>query len=176
MERADRARARWAQARGLHPASTSDSGAVGGVAGPAGAPSPQPWGRRRARPTADAAGAAGTTATATDDPGLPTTDSADSADSADGVGVEVRGADPEPGTGSAPASPTGPSPAADLPPDTTTNTSPGTGTSTGTGTSGLAESTIGLFKTEAVRDDSPFRTGPLRQLDDVEWVTAAWGA
>lgn len=38
----------------------------------------------------------------------------------------------------------------------------------------LAESTIGLFKTEAIRDDSPFRTGPLRQLEDVEWVTAEW--
>ena len=36
----------------------------------------------------------------------------------------------------------------------------------------LAESTIGLFKTEAIRDDSPFRTGPLRQLEDVEWATA----
>jgi transposase InsO family protein len=38
----------------------------------------------------------------------------------------------------------------------------------------LAESTIGLFKTEAIREDSPFRTGPLRQLEDVEWVTANW--
>ena len=36
----------------------------------------------------------------------------------------------------------------------------------------LAESTIGLFKNEAVRDGSPFRTGPLRTIDDVEWVTA----
>ncbi|TXP84271.1 transposase, partial [Escherichia coli] len=36
----------------------------------------------------------------------------------------------------------------------------------------LAESTIGLFKTEAIRDDSPFRTGPLKQLEDGEWVTA----
>jgi len=25
-----------------------------------------------------------------------------------------------------------------------------------------------------MRDDSPFRTGPLRQLEDVEWVTAEW--
>ncbi|WP_226353141.1 hypothetical protein [Pseudonocardia sp. ICBG601] len=142
MERADRARARWAQARGLHPASTSDSGAVGGVAGPAGAPAPQPWGRRRARPTADAAGAAGTTVTAPDDPGLPTPDSADSADSADGVGVEVRGADPEPGTGSAPASPTGPSPAADLPPDTTTpNASTGTSSSS-SGGDGMYEAAV----------------------------------
>jgi putative transposase len=38
----------------------------------------------------------------------------------------------------------------------------------------LAESTIGLFKNEAIRDDSPFRNGPLRTLDDVEWVTMAW--
>ncbi|EYT54165.1 transposase [Kocuria sp. UCD-OTCP] len=38
----------------------------------------------------------------------------------------------------------------------------------------LAESTIGLFKNEAVRDGSPFRTGPLRTIDDVEWVTAGW--
>lgn len=38
----------------------------------------------------------------------------------------------------------------------------------------LAESTIGLFKTEAIRDDSPFRNGPLRTIDDVEWVTMAW--
>ena len=32
----------------------------------------------------------------------------------------------------------------------------------------LAESTIGLFKNEAVRDGSPFRTGALRTIDDVE--------
>ncbi|WP_156163737.1 IS3 family transposase [Demequina subtropica] len=38
----------------------------------------------------------------------------------------------------------------------------------------LAESTIGLFKNEAIRDDSPFRDGPLRRLEDVEWVTLAW--
>jgi putative transposase len=38
----------------------------------------------------------------------------------------------------------------------------------------LAESTIGLFKNEAIRDHSPFRVGPLRTLDDVEWVTMAW--
>lgn len=38
----------------------------------------------------------------------------------------------------------------------------------------LAETTIGLFKTEAIRDDSPFRSGPLKQLEDVEWVTAEW--
>lgn len=38
----------------------------------------------------------------------------------------------------------------------------------------LAETTIGLYKTEAVRDDSPFRTGPLRRLADVEALTADW--
>ena len=38
----------------------------------------------------------------------------------------------------------------------------------------LAESTIGLFKNEAIRDGSPFRIGPLRTIDDVEWVTAGW--
>lgn len=38
----------------------------------------------------------------------------------------------------------------------------------------LAESTIGLFKNEAVRDGSPFRSGPLRTIDDVEWVTTGW--
>lgn len=38
----------------------------------------------------------------------------------------------------------------------------------------LAESTIGLFKNEAIRDGSPFRAGPLRTIDDVEWATAAW--
>jgi putative transposase len=38
----------------------------------------------------------------------------------------------------------------------------------------LAETTIGLYKTEAVREDSPFRTGPLRRLADVEALTADW--
>ncbi len=38
----------------------------------------------------------------------------------------------------------------------------------------LAESTIELYKTEAIRDDSPFRTGPLRRLGDVEQVTSEW--
>lgn len=38
----------------------------------------------------------------------------------------------------------------------------------------LAESTVGLFKTEAIRDGSPFRTRPLRTIDDVEWVTTGW--
>ena len=38
----------------------------------------------------------------------------------------------------------------------------------------LAETTIGLYKTECIRDGSPFRRGPLRTLADVEDITAAW--
>jgi len=38
----------------------------------------------------------------------------------------------------------------------------------------LAETTIGLYKTECVREDSPFRTGLLRAISDVETITAAW--
>ncbi|MEV0032577.1 IS3 family transposase [Nocardia sp. NPDC050793] len=38
----------------------------------------------------------------------------------------------------------------------------------------LAETTIGLYKTEAVRDDSPFRRGPLNRLADVELLTHEW--
>lgn len=38
----------------------------------------------------------------------------------------------------------------------------------------LAESTIGRFKNEAIRAGSPFRSGPLRTIDDVEWVSAGW--
>ncbi len=38
----------------------------------------------------------------------------------------------------------------------------------------LAETTIGLYKTECIRQDSPFRAGPLRTLADVEGITAAW--
>ncbi|TXJ08188.1 MAG: IS3 family transposase, partial [Aeromicrobium sp.] len=38
----------------------------------------------------------------------------------------------------------------------------------------LAETTIGLFKTECVRADSPFRRGPLRNVSDVEHITADW--
>jgi putative transposase len=34
-----------------------------------------------------------------------------------------------------------------------------------------AESTIGLYKNEAVAAGSPFRTGPLRTLSDVETLT-----
>ncbi len=38
----------------------------------------------------------------------------------------------------------------------------------------LAETTIGLYKTECIRQDSPFRTGPLRTLADLEDITGAW--
>ena len=36
----------------------------------------------------------------------------------------------------------------------------------------LAETTIGLYKNECIRADSPFRRGPLRNLADVELITA----
>ena len=39
----------------------------------------------------------------------------------------------------------------------------------------LAETTIGLFKTEAVGRGSPFLTGPLRTIDDVEYATIGMG-
>ena len=38
----------------------------------------------------------------------------------------------------------------------------------------LAETTIGLYKTECVRKDSPFRTGPIATLSDLEAITSAW--
>ena len=38
----------------------------------------------------------------------------------------------------------------------------------------LAETTIGLYKSECTRDGSPFRDGPLRGRGDVEKITAAW--
>ena len=39
---------------------------------------------------------------------------------------------------------------------------------------GLAETTIGLYKTECVRDGSPFRSGPIRTLADLENITSTW--
>ena len=36
----------------------------------------------------------------------------------------------------------------------------------------LAETTIGLYKNECIRSDSPFRRGPLATLSDVEYITA----
>jgi len=38
----------------------------------------------------------------------------------------------------------------------------------------LAETTIGLYKTECVRETSPFRHGPLTTLADLEEATSAW--
>jgi putative transposase len=38
----------------------------------------------------------------------------------------------------------------------------------------LAETTMGLYKTECTRGDSPFRTGPLRTLADLDDITSAW--
>lgn len=38
----------------------------------------------------------------------------------------------------------------------------------------LAESTIGLFKTEAVSKRSPFLIGPMKTIDDVEFATMGW--
>jgi transposase InsO family protein len=38
----------------------------------------------------------------------------------------------------------------------------------------LCETTIGLYKTECIRDGSPFRTGPIRTRTDLEDITFAW--
>jgi putative transposase len=38
----------------------------------------------------------------------------------------------------------------------------------------LAETTIGLYKNECIRDESPFRRGPLTGLGGVETITADW--
>lgn len=38
----------------------------------------------------------------------------------------------------------------------------------------LAESTIGLFKTEAVSRRSPFLQGPIKTIDDIEFATLEW--
>ena len=40
----------------------------------------------------------------------------------------------------------------------------------------LAETTVGLYKTECTHVDSPFRRGPLRNLADVELVTGDYVA
>ncbi len=39
-----------------------------------------------------------------------------------------------------------------------------------------AETTIGLYKNECVRADSPFRRGPLNTVGDVEYITADYVA
>jgi transposase InsO family protein len=38
----------------------------------------------------------------------------------------------------------------------------------------LAETTIGLYKTECIREGSPFRDGPIVTLADLEGITSAW--
>ena len=38
----------------------------------------------------------------------------------------------------------------------------------------LAETTIGLYKTECVQAESLFRAGPVRALADLEEITSAW--
>lgn len=43
-------------------------------------------------------------------------------------------------------------------------------------TNALAETTIGLYTTETICDDSPFPTGPLQGLADVEQLTSKWAA
>jgi putative transposase len=40
----------------------------------------------------------------------------------------------------------------------------------------LAETTIGLYKTECTRSGSPFRNGPIRTLADLKEITSAWVA
>ena len=40
----------------------------------------------------------------------------------------------------------------------------------------LAEITIGLYKTECVREGSPFRNAPVCTLADLEDITSAWVA
>ena len=43
-------------------------------------------------------------------------------------------------------------------------------------TTRCARRTIGLYKTECVRDGSPFRAGPIRTLADLDDLTYAWVA
>ena len=38
----------------------------------------------------------------------------------------------------------------------------------------LAESTIGLFKTEAMAKNNPFHQGPFTAIADVEYATTGW--
>ncbi len=38
----------------------------------------------------------------------------------------------------------------------------------------LCETTIGLYKTECIRDGSPFRNGPIHTLADLDDATSAW--
>ena len=38
----------------------------------------------------------------------------------------------------------------------------------------LAETIIGLYKTECIREDSPLRAGPIWTLADLEEIASAW--
>ena len=38
----------------------------------------------------------------------------------------------------------------------------------------MCETTIGLYKTECVRERSPFRAGPIHTLTGLENITSAW--
>jgi putative transposase len=39
---------------------------------------------------------------------------------------------------------------------------------------GLAETTIGLYKAECIRDGSPLRSEPIRTITDLEDITSTW--
>jgi putative transposase len=51
---------------------------------------------------------------------------------------------------------------------------PSTGTAGDAYDNALAETTMGLHKTECARSDSPFRAGPLRTVADPDDITSAW--
>ncbi|WP_224392876.1 hypothetical protein [Pseudonocardia sp. ICBG1293] len=139
LDRVDRARARWAQARGLLPVAGSGSAsgassAIGtGSAGPAGTKNPELWGCRRPatrHAVGPAAGASGGAVVSTDDPGLPAPPAAEQvparqapAGAAEVDDVPGDTADPDvPAAGTPPTS----SPAASAP-STTTSSSGGCG-------------------------------------------------
>ncbi|OLM28955.1 hypothetical protein Ae717Ps2_5924c [Pseudonocardia sp. Ae717_Ps2] len=114
LERADRARARWAQARGL----TTGVGSSGRT-DRAGRAVPEPWGRRRPG-TGPAAVAGGAAVTATDDPGPPTSAGdtpvpGPAPDGVDNTGTDTDDTDPT----------TSPGPAAPILATTSTTTASG---------------------------------------------------
>jgi len=41
-------------------------------------------------------------------------------------------------------------------------------------THALADSTIGLFKTEAISKGNPFHAGPSKNIDNIEYTTMGW--
>ncbi|OLM28385.1 hypothetical protein Ae717Ps2_6492c [Pseudonocardia sp. Ae717_Ps2] len=131
LERADRARARWAHARGLTATSTDSPGTGAGAGGGV----LELWGRRRDTRTSagPVTGSAGGAVVATDDPGLPSRVPA-----ADG---QVPAARPTPdGNGDGEAvDPDVPAPATESPPSTSTTTST---TSTSCGGPGMYEAAV----------------------------------